>query len=38
VLVLGIPRDAAKFVGRTYGQKAIVWSGLDAVPSLVTVG
>ncbi len=34
-LVLGMALDAAQEVGRRYGQNAIVWSGADAVPTLV---
>jgi len=35
VLVLGLARAEAEAFGRTYGQNAIVWSGPDAVPTLV---
>jgi hypothetical protein len=38
VLALGISREAAERSGRAYGQQAIVWTGLDAVPTLVVIG
>ena len=34
-LVLGLALEAAKTMGRAYGQNAVVWCGPDAVPSLV---
>jgi len=35
LLVLGLDRATAATIGRRYGQIAIVWSGVDAVPELV---
>lgn len=34
-LVLGIDLEAARELGRRYGQNAVVWAGADAVPTLV---
>jgi Protein of unknown function (DUF3293) len=34
-LVLGIDRDAACSVGRTFFQHGVVWAGADAVPRLL---
>lgn len=34
-LVLGLSLEAAKALGVTYGQNAIVWCGPDAVPQLI---
>lgn len=34
VLVLGLSLEAAKVLGKDYGQNAIVWCGPDAVPEL----
>ena len=37
VLALGIPRDEAERIGRRYGQNAILWSDVDAVPQLLVL-
>lgn len=34
-LVLGMGLEAARELGRRYGQNAIAWAGADAVPMLV---
>jgi hypothetical protein len=34
-LVLGLDLDAARALGREFGQNAIVWAGNDAIPRLV---
>lgn len=34
-LVLGLSLEAAKAIGTNYGQNAIVWSAVDAVPRLI---
>lgn len=34
-LVLGMDLEAARELGRRYGQNAIVWAGADAVPELL---
>ncbi|KXU97831.1 hypothetical protein CR51_21935 [Caballeronia megalochromosomata] len=34
-LVLGLSLEAAKAIGTKYGQNAIVWSAVDAVPRLI---
>ena len=34
-LALGLSLEAAKSLGQTYGQNAIVWCGPEAVPNLV---
>lgn len=34
-LVLGMALEAAKEIGRRYGQNAIVWVGADAAPELL---
>lgn len=34
-LVLNIPIDAAKRLGSRFGQNAVLWCGIDAVPHLV---
>jgi hypothetical protein len=34
-LVLGIDRERAEALGRSYGQNAILWAGKDGVPRLV---
>lgn len=34
-LVLGLALEAAKSLGKTYEQNAVIWCGPDAVPSLV---
>ncbi|MEY4761083.1 MAG: hypothetical protein RLZZ200_939 [Pseudomonadota bacterium] len=36
-LVLGLSCEAAKTLGRRFGQNAILWSGEDAVPRLVVL-
>jgi hypothetical protein len=35
VLVLGLSLEAAKVLGKDYGQNAIVWCGPGAVPELI---
>ena len=35
LLALGLGREAAKRLGRRYGQNAVLWAGKDAVPELV---
>ena len=35
LLVLGLDLTEAREVGARWGQNAIVWSGLDAVPALI---
>jgi hypothetical protein len=35
VLVLGISLEAAKALGKQYGQNAIVWCDADALPQLI---
>ena len=37
ILVLGISLEAAKALGKEYGQNAIVWCDADALPQLVFV-
>ena len=34
-LVLGVALEAAKSLGKTFEQNAIIWSGPDAVPTLI---
>lgn len=35
VLVLGLPLEQARRLGRQFGQNALVWADADAVPELV---
>jgi len=35
ILILGLPRTAAKKLGRRYRQNAILWAGADAIPNLI---
>ena len=35
VLVLGLPLEEARLLGRQFGQNALVWTAADAVPQLV---
>ncbi len=37
VLVLGLSRAEAERIGRSFGQRAILWSGETAVPELVVL-
>jgi hypothetical protein len=36
-LVLGLYFEAAKALGERFGQNAIVWCGIDAVPQLIVL-
>ena len=36
-LVLGLGLEAAKVLGERFGQNAIVWCGVDAVPQLIVL-
>lgn len=38
VLALGLEREAARLLGREFGQAGLVWAGADAVPRLVLLG